>query len=180
MRSCARWPRPAGWWSQRRLTGRGTVFRTTLQIWPGTPALFKAPYGEVIRQWAFERDGDRVDVNVDGWLVSDSRHALDAAVRGGQLVARVNDLTAHPGIDDGSLQPVLLDWTGLNSPPLSMIFRRSLARQPRMRAWVDFMAEQMELLTLRRKPAGLPPVRPALRPDWWQKRVSAAGQRGPG
>ena len=143
-------------------------------------ALYKTPFGEVIRQWAFERAGVRADVNVDGWLVSDSRLALDAALHGGQLVARINDLTAQPGVDDGSLQPVLLDWTGLSSPPLSMIFKRSLIRQPRMRAWVDFMAEQVELLTLRRKPAGLPPVRPAVRPDWWQKRVSAAGQRGPG
>jgi LysR family transcriptional regulator for bpeEF and oprC len=141
-------------------------------------ALFKTPFGEVLRQWAFEKDGERVDVKVDGWLASDSRHALDAALHAGQLVARINDLTAHPGIGDSSLQPVLLDWTGLNSPPLSMIFKRSLARQPRMRAWVDFIAEQVDQLTLRRKPAGLPPVRPASRPDWWQKWVSAAGRKG--
>lgn len=137
---------------------------------------FRTPFGEVTRQWVFERGGERVVVDVDGWLVSDNRQALDAPVYGGQLVARVNDLTALPGIDDGSLQPVLLDWTGLNSPPLSMIVRRSLARQPRMRAWVDFVVDHAKQLTLIRKPAGLPPVQAAERPDWWRKRVSSLGQ----
>ena len=143
-------------------------------------ALFKTPFGEVLRQWVFEKDGERVVVQVEGWLLSDSRHVHDAALYGGQIVARVNDLTAHPGIGDGSLQPVLLDWTGLNSPPLSMIIKRSLTRQPRMRAWVDFMAEQSEQLVQRRQPAGLPSVRPAERPDWWRKRVSSPRQRPPG
>ena len=143
-------------------------------------ALFRTPFGEVLRRWAFERGDERVDVSVDGWLISDSRQVHDAALYGGQLVARINDLTAHPGIDDGSLKPVLLDWNALNSPPLSMVVKRSLARQPRMRAWVDFIAEQAQQLTLRRKPAGLPPVQPAQRPDWWRRRVSSGGQRTAG
>jgi DNA-binding transcriptional LysR family regulator len=140
-------------------------------------ALYRTPFGEVLRQWTFEKGGERVAVNVDGWLVSDSRHAHDAALYGGQLVARVNDLTALPGIDDGSLQPVLLDWTGLNSPPLSMVVKRSLLRQPRMRAWVDFVVDQARQLTLQRKPAGLGPVQPAERPDWWRKRVAIPARR---
>lgn len=143
-------------------------------------ALYRTPFGEVLRQWAFEQAGQRVQVDVDGWLISDSRHAHDAALLGGQLVARINDLTAHPGIVDGTLQPVLLDWTGLNSPPLSMIVKRSLLRQPRVRAWVDFAAEHVRQLTERRQPAGLPPVQPAERPDWWRKRVSAGARRARG
>lgn len=140
-------------------------------------ALYRTPFGEVLRHWVFEKGGHRVPVTVDGWLASDNRHVQDAALYGGQIVSRINDLTAHPGIEDGSLQPVLLDWTGLNSPPLSLIFKRSLARQPRMRAWVDFMAEQVTQLTLRRRPVGLPPVQPAERPDWWQRRVGTAARR---
>lgn len=140
--------------------------------------LFRTPFGEVIRQWAFEKGGERVVADVDGWLVSDNRCVLDAPLYGGHFVARINDLTAHPGIDDGSLQPVLLDWTGLNAPPLSMIVKRSMARQPRMRAWMDFVAEQTRQLTLVRKPGGLPPVQPAQRPDWWRRRVASGTQRG--
>lgn len=143
-------------------------------------ALFRTPFGEVIRQWAFEKGGERVVVDVDGWLVSNNRRILDAALYAGQIVARVNDLSAFPGIEDGSLQPILLDWTGLNAPPLSMIVKRSMARQPRMRAWMDFVAEQARQLTLVRKPAGLPPVQPAQRPDWWRKRVSSRAQRSAG
>lgn len=143
-------------------------------------AVFRTPFGEILRQWVFEKGGSRIAVTVDGWLVSDNRQVQDAALQAGQVVARINDLTAHPGIEDGSLQPVLLDWTGLNSPPLSLIFKRSLARQPRMRAWVDFMAEQVTQLTVRRLPAGLPPVQPAERPDWWRRRVGAVGGRKAG
>jgi DNA-binding transcriptional LysR family regulator len=142
-------------------------------------ALFKTPFGEVLRQWVFEKQGERVAVQVDGWLVSDSRHVHDSALYGGQIVARVNDLTAHPGIADGSLQPVLLDWTGLNAPPLSMVVKRSLVRQPRMRAWVDFMVDHARQLTVHRQPAGLPPVQPADRPDWWRKRVATGRSHPP-
>ena len=31
--------------------------------------------------------------------------------------------------------------------------------------------------SLRRRPAGLPPVQPAERPDWWRKRVATSRPR---
>jgi len=135
-------------------------------------ALFKTPFGEVMRRWSFARGDERVEVVVDGWLVSDSRVALDAPLYDGQLAARINDLTAHPGLADGRLQPVLLDWNGLNAPPLSLLVRRSLSRQARMRAWVEFLVETAAQLTAKRLPVGLPPVQPSTRPDWWRKRVA--------
>lgn len=133
--------------------------------------LFRTPYGEVIRRWDFERGDEHVEVAVDGWLRGDQRVALDAPLYAGQVVARINDLTAHPGIRDGSLQPVLLDWTGLNAPPLNLLIRRAAARQPRVRAWVDFMVEQADRLTAHRLPAGLPSVQPSKRPEWFKRRV---------
>lgn len=139
--------------------------------------LFKTPFGEVIRRWSFERGAERVEVDVDGWLVSDSRQALDGALYAGQLAARINDLTVHPGLVDGTLQPVLLDWHGLNAPPLSLLVRRSLVRQPRVRAWVDFLVETAERLAKQRLPAGLPPVPASTRPDWWQKRAGPSSRR---
>lgn len=140
-------------------------------------ALFKTPFGEVMRRWSFERDGERVEVDVDGWLVSDNRPALDAPLYGGQLAARINDLTVHPGLANGTLQPVLLDWHGLNAPPLSLLVRRSLTRQPRVRAWVDFLVETAQRLTAHRVPVGLPPVPASTRPDWWRKRVEPTPRR---
>ena len=133
--------------------------------------LFRTPFGEVMRHWIFDRGDERVEVDVDGWLVGDHRDALDAPVFAGQAVARLNDLTTRQGLRDGTLQPVLLDWVGQSSPPLSLVLRRSLARQPRVRAFVDFMVEQADALTQRRLPAGLPPVPVAKRPDWYKRRV---------
>ena len=140
-------------------------------------ALFRTPFGEVLREWVFERGDERAVVHVDGWLASDNRYVLDAALYAGLLVERVNDLAAHPGMGDGRLQAVLLDWTGANSPPLSLLVKRSLARQPRIRACIDFLVEYAEELMAARLPAGLPPVRPAHRPDWWRKRVLTSPPR---
>lgn len=134
--------------------------------------LFRSPYGEVIRQWSFQRgDDERIDVEVDGWLVGDHRAALDAPVHAGQMVARINDLTAQAGLQDGSLQPALLDWVGLNAPPLNLLIRRALGRQPRVRALVEFLAEEVAQSTRQRLPAGLPPVHPSRQPDWFKRRV---------
>lgn len=141
-------------------------------------ALFLTPFGEVISRWAFERGGERVEVTVDGWLVSDHRSVLDAPLYGGTLAARINDLTALPGIADGRLQAVLTDWVGLASPPLSLLVKRSLARQPRMRAFVDFLVQESAALVAHRVPPGLPPVTPARRPDWWRKRVAVPRRKG--
>lgn len=133
--------------------------------------LYRTPYGEVIRRWIFERGAERVEVEVDGWLTGDHRAALDAPVFDGQLVARLNDLTTREGLAAGTLQPVLLDWVGVSSPPLNLLIGKAVSRQPRVRAVVDFLAEAGSALSRQRLPAGLPPVRPAQRPDWFKRRV---------
>lgn len=135
-------------------------------------ALYRTPYGEVLRDWTFTRGQEQVDVSVDGWLVGDHRAALDAAVLAGQLAARYNDLTVREALQNGSLQPVLLDWTGLHAPPLTLLLRRALARQPRVRAFVDYMARWVSDATRHRLPAGLPAVPVAKPPDWFRRRVS--------
>ena len=135
--------------------------------------LFRTPYGEVLRRWVFERGDERVEVEVDGWLTGDHRAALDAPVLDGQLVARLNDLTAHQGLAAGTLQPVLLDWVGASSPPLNLLIRKAASRQPRVRAVVGFLAEAGAELARQRLPGGLPAVQPARRPEWFRKRVGA-------
>ncbi len=134
-------------------------------------ALFRPPYGEVMRHWVFDREGERAEVEVDGWLIGDHRAALDAPVFAGQIVARLNDLTTLQGLREGTLQPVLLEWVGQSSPPLSLLLRKALARQPRVRAFVDFIAAEAESMTRQRLPAGLPPVPVAQRPEWFKRRV---------
>jgi DNA-binding transcriptional LysR family regulator len=133
----------------------------------------------VLKQWVFECDGQKQVVDVEGWLVSDSRSVLEGPLLAGQMVARVTDLSTRRELADGSLQPVLLDWTGLHSPPISLVAKRSLTRQPRVRAWIDFAAEYTAELARGRLPGGLPAVRPSERPEWWKRRVSAGPRRTP-
>lgn len=136
-------------------------------------ALFRTPFGEVLRRWVFEDGGRKEAVDVDGWLVSDSRSVLEGPLLGGQLVARSPDLSLRTALNEGTLQPVLLDWTGLHAPPISLVIKRSMTRQHRVRAWIDFAAEHVGRLAQERLPQGLPAVRPSERPDWWRRRVSA-------
>lgn len=133
--------------------------------------LFRTPYGEVIRNWVFVRGRERVDVAVDGWLLGDHRTALDAPVFAGKMVGRLNDLTTIHGLRDGSLEPVLLDWVGQHSPPLNLLIRKAVARQPRVRAVVDFLAEAGRRMAGDRLPAGLPSVPTSRQPDWFKRRV---------
>jgi DNA-binding transcriptional LysR family regulator len=134
-------------------------------------AIFRTPYGEVLRDWIFVRGREQVTVRVDGWLVGDNRIALDAPVFAGQLAARVNDLTARDGIRDGRLRPVLLDWVGQHSPPLNLLIRTAVSRQPRVRAFVDHVARAAASMSQPRLPEGLPPVPLPRKPDWFKRRV---------
>lgn len=134
-------------------------------------AMFRTPYGELTREWAFERGREREAVEVDGWLVGDDRHALDAPLYAGQVMARVNDFTLGEGLRNGRLEPVLLDWVGQHSPPLNLVMRKATTRQPRVRAFVDFIAEHTRALARDRHPEGLPTVPVARRPPWFKRRV---------
>lgn len=134
-------------------------------------ALFRVPFGEVLRRWAFRRATERIEVEVDGWLVSDERSASDAPVHAGLLAARVNDLSVREALRGGRLQPVLLDWEGVSAPPLTLLLRKSLVRQPRTRAFVKHLQSVVDAMVADRLPAGLPPVPVAARPEWWHKRV---------
>ncbi len=136
-------------------------------------AVFRTPYGEVLDRWAFVRSAERVEVNVRPLLIGDDRGALDAPVLAGHMLARINDLTAWDALNSGRLQPVLLDWEGQSSPPLIMLVRKSLVRQPRVRAFLDHFRAYVETLIRQRLPAGLPPVPPPRRPDWYQRRVGS-------
>lgn len=134
-------------------------------------ALFRTPYGEVLDRWSFTRGGERVEVTVDGPLIGDDRTALDAPLLAGRLVARANDLTVREALSKGTLQPVLLDWEGLHAPPLNLLYRKSIARQPRVRAFVEFIRAETSARTAHRLPAGLPEPNPPSRPDWFRRRV---------
>jgi DNA-binding transcriptional LysR family regulator len=134
-------------------------------------AVFRTPFGEVLDRWAFARAGERAEVRVRPMLIGDDRGALDAPVLAGHMLGRINDLTAADALRTGKLQPVLLDWEGQNSPPLIGLVRKSIVRQPRVRAFLDHFRLFVEEQVRQRLPAGLPPVPAPARPDWFQRRV---------
>jgi DNA-binding transcriptional LysR family regulator len=65
--------------------------------------------GEIYR-WMFEKDGEQIEVAVEGaFIVNDMDLALGAA-RDGLGIAYVPEATARPSIEDGRLVPLLDDW----------------------------------------------------------------------
>ncbi len=133
--------------------------------------LFRTPYGEVLRQWTFVRGRERVDVDVDGL---DDRRRPSGIGRSGacgpdgdsrersDCRARVARWSAAGGTARLGLRAL---------PSAQPAASKSAARQPRMRAFVEFIADRATALTLHRLPAGLPPVTVAKRPQWFKRRA---------
>lgn len=120
--------------------------------------------GAPMDQWTFQRGDEREQVSVRGWLVASSAHR-DAAVEvveAGGGVARVMDLFNRDRWRDRSLVPVLTDWELTEAPPINLMYRSSVRRVPRIRAFMDFVAtvfSELEAQSDRRLTA-------TVQPDW--------------
>lgn len=99
---------------------------------------YRNPYDTLLDTWRFQQ-GDTIEsVKVRGWLSSNHRdHLIDAAL-GGEGVARTMLATIAPHVRSGRLVPVLTDWTSLDTPPLSLMYRPGHRRLPRVRAFSAF------------------------------------------
>jgi len=102
---------------------------------------YRRPWDDVINRWSFEKDGEHLDVAVEGTLiVNDIDLALKAALDG-VGVAYVVEACALPFISNGGLVPLLEDW----SPSLSGFFLYYSSRRqlpPHLQAFVDFVRKQ--------------------------------------
>jgi DNA-binding transcriptional LysR family regulator len=91
--------------------------------------------------WGYERAGHKILVKPKGWLNSDTRGAtVDAAINGHGVI-RVTDLVASEHLHSGRLVPVLLDWHMLDAAPVSVLYSPTRKRNPRVRVFVEFVAE---------------------------------------
>ena len=95
--------------------------------------------GILIDLWEFERGGDKVSVKVGGWLCSNDREVVLAAVLAGEGVARFSEASTRSQLQSGRLVPVLPDWEVQGGPPLNLLYRASNRRTPRVRLLLDFI-----------------------------------------
>ena len=132
---------------------------------------FRSPQGVLLDLWDFERGGEKESVRARGWLASSHRNMLLDAALAGEGVIRSTDLIAHPLIRAGRLRPALADWHGLHAPPVNVLFRPKHRRTPRVRVFLDHLAETFRQLEAAR---AMPNVAASERPDWYATRSSRA------
>lgn len=139
---------------------------------------FRGLDGTVMDLWTFARAEKRVSVKVHGWLVTSNAHrdmAIDL-VRAGQGVARILDWTNRRELASGAFVQALGDWDSPDGPPVNLLYRPSVRRIPRVRLFMNFVAEVFRELEATRTR----PVAPSPRPLWLKRpygRASASVRR---
>ena len=134
--------------------------------------LFRGPLGTQMDLWKFERDGVEESVTITGWLGSSHCDLLVDAALAGEGVLRVSALASWQHVLSGRLVPVLRDWVARDAPPVNVFFRPSLRRTPRVRVFVEFVAELMGKLNAN---AGFgSQAEESPRPYWYGRRYARA------
>jgi DNA-binding transcriptional LysR family regulator len=100
----------------------------------------RSSWGAVLDLWKYKRGEEMRSVALGPRMVSDDMDWLiEAAVRGAGVV-RLIDLKTRPFLHQGLLDPVLVDWEGLEAPPIHVMYRRGSRPSARVRAFVEFVA----------------------------------------
>jgi DNA-binding transcriptional LysR family regulator len=88
-------------------------------------------------RWAFQKGSERENVAVPIRAVLSEGVGLGLTAAGGIGVVRIYDIAARPFIDEGTLQPILGDWSGPPAPVFAVIpSRRNVPAK--VRAFVEF------------------------------------------
>ncbi|CAI0811002.1 LysR family transcriptional regulator [Serratia grimesii] len=92
-------------------------------------------------RWEFERDGETLDVAVEGPLIVDDPQVLVRAAADGLGIAYLFESQAAEAVRDGRLLPLLTTWT----PPFPgfYLYYPANRQMPRpLRAFIDFARQQ--------------------------------------
>jgi len=97
-----------------------------------------------IYRWQFEQKGKKLEMTVEGPLISNHQDVVvEGALQGlGILYAYDNDRVAE-AVERGRLQRVLADWS-LTSPGLYLYYSNRSHPQPALRAFIDCLLDRDE------------------------------------
>ncbi len=100
-------------------------------------------YQKSANEWRFfARNGEQVSVPVSGTLQMNNSVALREALLCGIGIARIPTFVVGSDIQAGKLQAVLSDY-GTLEVPIYLVFPQRHHPSPKVRAFVDFMAERI-------------------------------------
>ena len=96
------------------------------------------PWDNAIHAWEFEREQQRINVEVDGSLIVNDLHLMLDAVLDGVGVGYLSEPMVRPYIAEGLLAPVLTEWSGQVSGVFLYYSSRRQIPAP-LQAFIDFI-----------------------------------------
>jgi DNA-binding transcriptional LysR family regulator len=125
---------------------------------PATPAdlqrhaciNWRFPGSGRIYRWEFEKKGKKLEVAVEGPIISNHQDVVvEAALQGLGILYAYDDDRVAAAIAQGRLQRVLIDWS-LTSPGIYLYYSNRRHPQPALRAFIDCLLERGESASGRR------------------------------
>lgn len=93
-------------------------------------------------KWTFCRQDSSVEISVGGPVSADSAHMLLRLATEGLGIVRFGDNVVARGIQTGLLEPLLQEWEQRENFPLWAILPPGRQRTPKVRVFLDFLAER--------------------------------------
>jgi LysR family transcriptional regulator, regulator for bpeEF and oprC len=130
----------------------------------------RVPRGVVLDRWKFMRGEETRSVPLEPVAVFDDRDSLAEAAARGHGVMFGNDVTLLRWLETGALEVGLMEWVGLEAPPVHLMYRRGGRSSARVRAFADFITG-LFADTMRRRVAYGPADTTGM-PDWFHSRYT--------
>ena len=96
-----------------------------------------------ILDWEFERDGQTVQLTLDGVLAVNDHDAYIVAGLMSFGIVKVANYLARPYLESGQLTQVLADWTA-QPYPVSVMYPQSRHLSAKVRIFVDWVSELIQ------------------------------------
>jgi len=96
-----------------------------------------------VLDWEFARDGQTVQLTLDGVLAVNDQDAYVAAGLMSFGIVKVANYVARPYLESGQLTQVLADWTA-QQLPISVMYPQSRQLSAKVRIFVDWVSELLQ------------------------------------
>ena len=124
--------------------------RTPADLSHHTCINWRFPGGGGIYRWQFEKKGKKLEVAVEGPLISNQQDmVVEAALQGLGILYAYDIDRVNQAIADGQLKRLLADWS-LTSPGLYLYYSNRRHPQPALRAFIDCLLDRDETASKRR------------------------------
>jgi len=100
---------------------------------------FSAKTGKIF-DWDFARDGERLQLRLQGQIAVNDMDAYHSATLAGMGVAQVASLSICPYLQAGQLELLLQDWS-IDPIPLHIVYPQNRHLSAKVRVFVEWLAE---------------------------------------